>query len=69
MISIICSRILRVKFKFPRVKLFVVAVYGATEGEVEERGTFWNDLGRVIDRADNGYRLCVVGDLNGWVGG
>ena len=30
---------------------------------------FWNEIDRIIGRVGNGYRLCVLGDLNGWVGG
>ena len=38
--------------------------YGSNEGIGEERERFWNDTNRV----GNGYRLCVLGDLNGWTG-
>ena len=55
-------------FKLSRVKVCVVVVYGPTEGQVEERERFWNDLDRVVERVVNGYKLCVLGDLNGWVG-
>ena len=48
---------LEVKFKFSTVR-----------GNAEEREGFWNDLDKVKDRVCNGYRLCVLGDLNGWVG-
>ena len=41
--------------------------YDLIEGD-EERERFWNDLDRVMDRVDNGFRLCALGDLNGWVG-
>ena len=36
--------------------------------DVGERKKFWNDLYRVADRIANGYRFCVMGDLNGCVG-
>ena len=36
--------------------------------EVEEREMFLNNLDGVVDRVDNGYKLCVPGDLNGWNG-
>ena len=29
----------------------------------EER--FWNDMDRTLDSVGNGYRLCILGDLNG----
>ena len=29
---------------------------------------FWNDMDRILDRVENGYRLCILGDLNGWIG-
>ena len=42
--------------------------YGPNEGDSEEKERFWNDIVRTMDRVRNGYRLCVVGDLNGWIG-
>ena len=60
----VSSRILWIKIKFSRVKGCMVAVSGLTEGEVEEMERFMNDLDRVVDRVGNGYRLCVLGDLN-----
>ena len=38
------------------------------EGEAEEKQRFWNELDRFIDRLGNEYRLCVLGDQNGWDG-
>ena len=32
----------------------------------EER--FWKDVGSIVDRARNGYMLCVPGNLNDWLG-
>ena len=63
------SRTLWVKFKFSKVKIDVVVVlYGPTEGKVEERGRFWNDLNRVVDRVGNGYRLCARrSEWMGWI--
>ena len=43
-------------------------MYGPTEGDDEDREKFWNDLDRVLDKVCNRYRLCMMGDLNGWVG-
>ena len=45
-----------------RVKVCVVVGYG------KERERFCNNLERIVDRVGNGFRLCVLGDLNGWVG-
>ena len=42
----------------------MVVGYGSNEGIGEERGRFWNDM----DGVGNGYRLCVLGNLNGWIG-
>ena len=61
------SRILWIKFKFSRFKVCVVVGYCPNEGIGEERERFWNDLGRIVDNVRNGYRLCVLGDLNGWI--
>ena len=47
-------------FRFSRVNVCVVVVYGPTKQEVKERERFRNDL----DRGGNGYRLCVLGYLN-----
>ena len=64
----VSSRILRIKFKFLRVKVCVVVGYDSTEGIGEESERFWNGMERTVDRVGNGYRLCVLGDLNGWIG-
>ena len=42
--------------------------YGPNEGIGEERERFWNEMGRTVDRVGNRYRLCLLGDLNGWFG-
>ena len=44
-------RILWVKFKFSRVKVCMVIVYGPIEGKVEEKERFWNKVDRVIDKS------------------
>ena len=62
----VSSRILWIKLKFSRVKVFVVVGYGPTEGDGEEK--FWNDMDRTLDCVGNGYRSCILGDLNGWIG-
>ena len=46
----------------------VVVGYGPNEAEGEERDRFWNDMDRNLDSVENGYRLCILGDLNGWMG-
>ena len=60
------SRILWIKFRFSRVKVCAMAEYGANEDDVEERSIFWNDLDMIKDRIGNGYRLSILGDINGW---
>ena len=63
-------RVLWIKSNFSNIKVCTVTAYGPTEGEVEEREGFWNNLNRVVDRVSNGYKLlsCVLGDLNGGLG-
>ena len=46
----------------------MVVEYGPYEGIGEERERFWNDMDRTVNRVGNGHRLCVLGDLNGWIG-
>ena len=46
------SRNLWIKFKFSVVKVCVVV----------------GMLSRTLDNIGNGYRLCILGDLNGWIG-
>ena len=58
----VSSRILWIKLKFSRVKVFVVVGYGSNEDGKER---FWNDMDRTLDSVTNGYRLCIVGYLNG----
>ena len=63
MFNCVCvsSRILWVKFKFSMIEMCVVVVYNPNERDVEESMRFLKDL----DRVGNGYRLCVMEDLNG----
>ena len=42
--------------------------YGPNEGIGEERARFWDDMDRTLDRVGNWYILCVLEDLNGWIG-
>ena len=46
----------------------MVVGYGPSEGDVEERERFWNDMDRILDIVVNGYKLFILGDLNGWIG-
>ena len=62
------SRILWIKLRFLRVKVCVAVGYIPNKGDGDEREKFWNDLDRVVDRLSSGYRLYVLGDLNGWIG-
>ena len=59
------SRILRIKFKFPRVKVCVVVGYSPSEGDGEENDRLLNDMDRILDKVGNGYKLCILGDQNG----
>ena len=71
MVNYVCvsPRILMVKFKFKKVKVCVVAAYGPSEGSDErECVNFWSDLNGVLDRVSGGFRVIVLGDLNGWIG-
>ena len=40
----VSSGILWIKFRFSRIKVCVVVVYGPNEGDSEERDRFWNDI-------------------------
>ena len=31
----------------------------------EKRDRFWNDMDRTLENVGNGYRLRILGDLNG----
>ena len=46
----------------------MVEGYSPNEGDGEERDRFWNDLDRIVDKVGNGYRLCLLRDMNGWIG-
>ena len=54
-----------INLKFSRVKVFVLVGYFPNEGIDEERERFRNDMDRTMNRVGNGYRLCVLGNLNG----
>ena len=64
----VSSRILWIRFKLLKDKGCVVVGYGPNEGIGEERDRFWNDMDRSMARVGNEYRLCVLEDLNGWIG-
>ena len=64
----VSSRILWIKLKFSRVKVCVVVGYDPNGGDGEERDRWWNDMDKTLDNIGNGYRLCILGDLNGWIG-
>src|SRR5678816_3766985 len=51
MVDFVCvsTRILKVKFKFEKVKICVVATYDPSEGNVEESAIFWDNLNDVLD--------------------
>ena len=42
--------------------------YSPNEGDGKERDRFWNDMDRTLDSVENGYRLRILGYLNGWIG-
>ena len=42
--------------------------YGPNKGDGEERERFWNNMDRILDKVWNGYRSCILGDLNGQIG-
>ena len=60
-------RDLWIQFKLSRVKVCVVEGYCPNEGNGIERERFWKDSDWVVDKIDNGYILCVLKDLNGWI--
>ena len=64
----VSSRILWIRFKFSRIKICVVVMYGRNEGDSEERDKVLSNMDRVLEGIGNGYRLCILGDLNGWIG-
>ena len=64
----VSCRIVWIKFTVSTVKACVVVGYSSNEGNGEERERFWNDLARTVDKVGNGYRLCVLGDLNEGIG-
>src|SRR5678815_5247476 len=45
----VSTRSLKVKFKFEKVKICVVATYDPSEGNVEKSTIFWDNLNDVLD--------------------
>ena len=64
----VSSRILWIELKFSGVKVCMVVGYSPNAGDGEERNRFWNDMDKTLYGVENGYRLCILGDLNGWIG-
>ena len=48
------------------MKVWVLACYGPSEGYSEEKDRFRNDMDRTPGRVGNGYRMCILENLNGW---
>ena len=47
----------------------MVAAYGPSEGsDDDECRKFWNDMNDTLERVSRGFRIIVLGDLNGWIG-
>ena len=57
----------RLSSSFQGLVCVVVVGYGFNEGNGLEREKFWNDLNRFVYKVGNGYRLCLLGDLNRWI--
>ena len=60
----VTSRIMGVSLKFEMIKGRVFVSYVIIKGDNQERERGWNNLKRVLDRVLNGYKLCVMGDLD-----
>ena len=45
----------------------MVVGHGPSERDDEERDRFLNDMDRTLDSVENGYRMFILGDLNGWI--
>ena len=60
----VSSRILWIKFNFSRIKVCVVVGYKPSKENGEKGDRLWNDMNRTLDSVGNGYRLCILGDLN-----
>ena len=43
----------------------MVVGYGPKEGDGEKSERCWNELDRIVELVGNGYKLCVLEDLNG----
>ena len=63
----VSSRIFCIKFKFSRIKVCVVVGYGPNEGG-EKRNRFCYNMDSILDSIGNGYKLCILGDLNSGIG-
>ena len=42
--------------------------YDSNEGNGEENDKFWNYMDRTLDIVGNGYKLCILGAINGRIG-
>ena len=42
----------------------MVVGYGPTEGDIEGKERFWNNLDNIVDKVGSGYRY-KLGDING----
>ena len=51
----VSARSLKVKFKFEKVKICVVATYDPSEGNVEKSTIFWDNLNDVLDEGNRRF--------------
>lgn len=62
------TRSLAFKFKFEKGNLCEVVAYGQFENDVEENGSFYNNLNVVFDEGSWSFRVIALGYLSCWLG-
>src|SRR5678815_6146722 len=62
MVDFVCvsPRSLKVKFKFEKIKICVVATYDPSEGNVEKSTIFWDNLNDVLDGGNRRFSSFVT---------
>ena len=67
--ELVSPRLLWARMKVGIIRVVIVACYAPVDGEsAAVKDEFWGQLNDVLNGCEQGERVIVLGDLNGWVG-
>jgi hypothetical protein len=67
--ELVSPRLLWVRMKIGVLRVMLIGGYAPVDGEEDaKKDQFWESVRKVIEGCDEGERVILMGDLNGWVG-